>query len=115
MTLPLILFVVTIALMLVFHLDAFFRSGASRRKSEESTDIVVIASDGRVRSHFVKPLSKVRFDTPKKPVRRSWMVYLITLFVLAIAAYVILSGKYDDSDQKWAFGAVGSLMGFWLR
>ena len=40
---------------------------------------------------------------------------VVTGVVLAAGLYVILSGKYDDAEKKWAFGAVGTILGYWLR
>ncbi len=42
------------------------------------------------------------------------MQVVITIAVLGSALYVILSNKYPDDTQKWAFGAVGMIVGFWL-
>ena len=48
-------------------------------------------------------------------VRTSMMV-VISVVVLGSSLYVILSGNYnDDGTQKWAFGATGTIMGFWLK
>jgi hypothetical protein len=38
----------------------------------------------------------------------------ISVIVLASALWVVLFGDYPDATQKWAFGAVGSVVGFWL-
>jgi hypothetical protein len=38
----------------------------------------------------------------------------VTLPVLGCALYVIVSPTYGDADKKWAYGAVGTLLGFWL-
>ncbi len=43
------------------------------------------------------------------------MMVVVSLLVLGSALYVILSQAYEDATQKWAFGAVGSIIGFWLR
>jgi hypothetical protein len=40
---------------------------------------------------------------------------IVTLAVLAACLYVILFGAYDDATEKWAFGGVGSVVGFWLH
>jgi hypothetical protein len=40
---------------------------------------------------------------------------LVSFAVLASALYVILSARYDTSSEKWAFGAVGTILGYWLR
>lgn len=39
---------------------------------------------------------------------------VVTLSVLAASLYVILSKKYPPADRKWAYGAVGGIMAFWL-
>jgi len=46
---------------------------------------------------------------------KSAMMVLVSIIVLVSSLYIILSGQYDDGSQKWAFGSVGSIMGFWLR
>jgi hypothetical protein len=43
------------------------------------------------------------------------MAVVVSIVVLASALYVILSGTYDISSEKWAFGTVGMIIGFWLR
>ena len=42
------------------------------------------------------------------------MRVLITIVVLAAALYVILSRSYSGESEKWAFGVVGLVLGFWL-
>ena len=39
----------------------------------------------------------------------------ISLIVLGGALFVILSNNYDDATEKWAFGAVGIILGYWLN
>ena len=46
---------------------------------------------------------------------RDIMMMIVSLVVLGGAMYVILSQKYDSGTQKWAFGAIGSIVGFWLK
>jgi hypothetical protein len=43
------------------------------------------------------------------------MMVVVSIVVLAASLYVILSGNYDDGTQKWSFGAVGSIVGFWIK
>jgi hypothetical protein len=59
---------------------------------------------------------------PEPPRRRlktshqSVMQIVISLVILAAALYVLLSREaYPDSQQKWAIGAMGTIMGFWLK
>ena len=46
---------------------------------------------------------------------REIMQVVISVFILGSALYVILSGDYQDGEQKWAFGMVGTVVGFWLK
>jgi len=39
----------------------------------------------------------------------------ISLTVLTIAAFIILSKLYPEDDKKWAFGAVGLVFGYWCK
>ncbi|MEJ8858629.1 hypothetical protein WKW79_28930 [Variovorax robiniae] len=43
------------------------------------------------------------------------MPALVNLVVLFAALYVVLASVYGDSEQKWAYGAIGTIVGFWLR
>ena len=46
---------------------------------------------------------------------RSLMAAVISFAVLGAALYIILSRTFSDSEQKWAFGAIGTIMGYWLK
>lgn len=39
----------------------------------------------------------------------------VTATVTIVALYVIVRGDYPDATAKWAFGAVGMVLGYWLR
>ena len=43
------------------------------------------------------------------------MAMLVSLVVLFAALYVILSKSYESDTQKWAYGVIGLVVGFWLR
>ena len=46
----------------------------------------------------------------------TWMPMAISLLVLLSALFVILSNNtYADAQQKWAFGAVGTILGYWFK
>ena len=40
---------------------------------------------------------------------------LVTLVVLTVAFYIILSNSYPDAHAKWAFGVIGVILGYWLK
>ena len=58
----------------------------------------------------------VMFSSKRPDVLNSLQIgaAAVTLPVLCSALYVIVSPKYGDADKKWAYGAVGTLLGFWL-
>lgn len=43
------------------------------------------------------------------------MMIVVSILVLGSSLFIILSGQYDSESQKWAFGVVGTIVGFWLR
>jgi hypothetical protein len=52
--------------------------------------------------------------TAEKKVRLA-MEVVVSLAVLISALAVLISNKYDDTYTKWATGAVGFVLGYWLR
>ena len=44
-----------------------------------------------------------------------YLSFIISGIILMSALYVILSNSYDESTQKWAFGSIGCILGFWTR
>ena len=44
-----------------------------------------------------------------------WVRVLVTLTVLVCALYIILSKQYEPDQQKWAFGVIGTVLGYWLK
>lgn len=43
------------------------------------------------------------------------MPIIISLAILGCALYVVLSKNYAGESEKWAFGAIGTVVGYWLR
>jgi hypothetical protein len=46
---------------------------------------------------------------------RAIMQIVVSVLVLAAALYIILSNNYDPKDKHWAYGACGTVLGFWLK
>lgn len=70
----------------------------------ESIRTLLLPSVNRRENEFISIL---------KP--NDWMPPLISLIVLLSSLYVILSGNYDESHLKWAFGTIGMILGYWLK
>ena len=51
--------------------------------------------------------------------RRAWWEILlqvtVSLAVAAVGLHIILSGDFDPKTKEWAFGSVGTVLGYWLR
>jgi hypothetical protein len=46
---------------------------------------------------------------------RVLMSVVVSVAVLASGLYIILSQAYGGAAEKWAFGTVGTVVGFWLK
>jgi hypothetical protein len=45
-----------------------------------------------------------------------YVARLVTSAILSVAAlYIILSRRYAPQDKHWAYGTIGTVLGFWLR
>jgi hypothetical protein len=61
--------------------------------------------------------------TPRAPSLLDWllgnnhaiMAVLVSLAVLGCSLFIILKGSYEGESSKWAFGAIGTIIGYWLR
>ena len=40
---------------------------------------------------------------------------LVSVVIFGAALYVILSKQYQAADTNWAYGVVGTVIGFWLK
>lgn len=40
---------------------------------------------------------------------------ILSVAVLGASLWVILSGGYQDATEKWAFGAIGTVLGYWFK
>ena len=44
-----------------------------------------------------------------------WMRVAVSLLVLIVSLYVVVNPHSQSDQQKWAFGAIGTLLGYWLK
>jgi hypothetical protein len=49
---------------------------------------------------------------PKNQRNKTILSWIILLSAFFAGLYVILSGAYPDSTQKWAFGIIGAIIGY---
>jgi hypothetical protein len=43
------------------------------------------------------------------------MRMIVSLSVLGASLFVILAKRYSTADKHWAYGAIGTVVGFWLH
>ena len=46
---------------------------------------------------------------------RMIMAVTVSLAVLGCSLYMVVSNRYDADNQKFAYGFIGTIIGFWLR
>ena len=46
---------------------------------------------------------------------RLLMQIAVSTVILGAGLWVILTGRYDADAQRWASGAIGTVMGYWLK
>jgi hypothetical protein len=47
--------------------------------------------------------------------QKPWMQVIISLALMTTSLLVITSKGYAPKDKHWAYGIIGTLLGFWLR
>jgi hypothetical protein len=52
-------------------------------------------------------------DSPWTPVL--FVQIAVTLIFVASSLFVVLSKKYAPAERHWAYGALGTILGFWLH
>jgi hypothetical protein len=101
---------IIILILSVLFAVAFGRlTESSQEKSGEATD-----SSGRVMAAPGRGLRRTRTAAPPSTTRIAMQV-IISLVLLAGALYTILFGHYDADHEKWAYGAIGTVAGYWLK
>ena len=43
------------------------------------------------------------------------MQVVVSLIVLSVSLFIILSQHYDGKNNQWAYGMAGMVLGFWLK
>ena len=60
------------------------------------------------------PRRRIAAAPPAGGARRLMQI-VISLVVLGAGLWVILSARYDADAQRWAAGANGTVVGYWLK
>jgi hypothetical protein len=100
LTLPLLILVIAIVLVLVAYArSARERVKIAQRKEDEAAQLPVSEREGSVFSRWGGLYAAI---------------WGIALLLVAGSLYVVLSGCYDAGSQRFAFGAMGVILGYWF-
>jgi hypothetical protein len=53
--------------------------------------------------------------TPYYDFAQKMMKPIVSLIILIVSLYIIVSKAYNSDQEKWAFGSLGTIIGFWLK
>ncbi len=112
---PIVFFAITVAALLYLRYrerPLFSDVFMSYRWSDES-------------KHEVGPAEKnFRLFRPSPTKKRTWtaqaeikskMQVAVSIILLCAALIIVLVPAYAPNDKHWAYGSLGTILGFWLR
>jgi hypothetical protein len=78
------------------------------------------SAPGRTRDEVFIPgkmPAKGRALSPARnsPALRDGMQVLLSLVLMGAAILIVLSHAYDAQEKHWAYGTLGTILGFWLK
>ena len=81
----------------------------SVQKSDGPADGIRIREGAQIITH------RAQLKTRDRSLEvRLWMQVAVTIIIL-LAALLLIFLRKDAEEQKWAFGTVGLILGFWLK
>ena len=51
----------------------------------------------------------------KRPASRETMQIILSLLLTGVSLFVILASRYKPQEKHWAYGTIGTILGFWIR
>lgn len=82
--------------------------------------VIALFAANQFQTFAIPPYNPNIVEPPSATLSRDELGNLIARLVvsgvlLIAALYVILTKKYKPEDKNWAYGALGTIAGFWLR
>jgi hypothetical protein len=50
-----------------------------------------------------------------RDLHRPVMAVVVTIAVMGLCIYAIVSQQYDEDGRRWAYGTLGMIIGYWLK
>lgn len=112
----LILFIFTILGLLLFRILLHIQRNRINQASPESINTLRTRSKTSDEPNATGNLEAVKLIHQQNLEKtRLTVATIISGLVLLAALYIILAGKTSSESEKWAFGAVGTIIGYWLK
>jgi hypothetical protein len=77
--------------------------------------IIVFLVHGRLKDYAFPVIRSAPPARESSNVTKSRVQIALTFVLLLASLYVVLSGQFMANDKHWAFGTMGTLLGFWFR
>lgn len=74
-----------------------------------------LSADDRRNLNLLHSRVKLSANKAKTENQQKWMAVGVTVVLGSAALFVVLSKQYDQDSLKWAFGALGTIIGYWLK
>lgn len=118
--LPMTLFFVTLILLLFYRVRIFSKIFSLFQKNVDFDQ--TLEKHQTASSKFSWSGTLFKSNAPQKKLWSQMshtltviVTVIITFALLGASLYVILSQHFGESEQKWAFGTVGTVVGYWLK
>jgi hypothetical protein len=107
---PMIMFIATVVLLLgswrllIFETDKYY----SHPKVEYASPVGPGPEEAKLQAELELERQKIK-------IYGLYMPIVVSILVLASALWMILSKRYDANALKWAYGTVGTIIGYWMK
>ena len=113
--LPVILYVITAAAYLFLSLRMHRLSNLTKIITQVPENERMNIIKAEIGTAQTKGITAKQFLEQQQSRIRLIMQPLVSLTILVAALYIILSDRFSPQDKHWAYGAVGTVIGFWLK
>ena len=112
---PIILCVLTLILLGLFSLVPS-KKDFLVPSLERKIDLFSQYSPPEVRRQVESQLpDDAAFPDAAFPDAKTTMQLVVSIVMLACGIFIILSRRYGPKDTHWAYGIIGTIVGYWLR
>lgn len=60
-------------------------------------------------------ISTIKEEGAQQDNYRIIMKLSISVVIMAVGLFIILSNNFGEDEKKWAFGSIGTIVGYWFK